>query len=92
MLRLVPAFPFWAVNLAPALLGVRLPVYVLATAVGIVPGTFVFASFGAGLGAIFDAGGEVSLRGVLTPEIVAGLVGLAVLALLPVAVKRLKRA
>jgi uncharacterized membrane protein YdjX (TVP38/TMEM64 family) len=92
VLRLVPAFPFWAVNLAPALLGVRLPVYVLATAVGIVPGTFVFASFGAGLGAIFDAGGEVSLRGVLTPEIVAGLVGLAVLALLPVAVKRLKRA
>jgi uncharacterized membrane protein YdjX (TVP38/TMEM64 family) len=48
VLRLVPAFPFWAVNLAPALLGVRLPVYVLATAVGIVPGTFVFASFGAG--------------------------------------------
>ena len=92
VLRLVPAFPFWTVNLAPALLGVRLPVYVLATAVGIVPGTFVFASFGAGLGAIFDAGGEVSLRGVLTPEIVAGLVGLAVLALLPVAVKRLKRA
>ena len=37
VLRLVPAFPFWTVNLAPALLGVRLPVYVLATAVGIAP-------------------------------------------------------
>jgi uncharacterized membrane protein YdjX (TVP38/TMEM64 family) len=90
VLRLVPAFPFWAVNLAPALLGVPLSTYVLATAIGIVPGTFVFASFGAGLGAIFDAGGEVSLRGILTPQIIAALVGLAVLALVPVAIKKWK--
>lgn len=90
VLRLVPAFPFWVVNLAPALLGVKLSTYVVATAIGIIPGTFVFATFGAGLGAIFDAGGEVSLSAVLTPQIVAGLVGLAVLALIPVAVKKFK--
>jgi uncharacterized membrane protein YdjX (TVP38/TMEM64 family) len=89
-LRLVLAFPFWVVNLVPALLGVRLSTFVLATAVGIVPGTFVFATFGAGLGTIFDAGGEVSLGRILTPEIVAGLIGLAVLALIPVALKKLK--
>lgn len=90
VLRLVPAFPFWVVNLVPALLGVRLATFVLGTAIGIIPGTFVFATFGAGLGGIFDAGGEVSLKAVLTPEIIAGLIGLAVLALTPIALKQLK--
>lgn len=54
-LRLVPAFPFWLVNLAPALLGMKLPVFVLGTAVGIVPGTFAFAFLGAGLDSIIVA-------------------------------------
>lgn len=89
-LRLVPAFPFWAVNLVPALLGVRLSTYVVATAVGIIPGSFVFAAFGAGLGGAFDAGGDVDLGAVLTPEIIAGLAGLAVLALVPAAIRKLK--
>ena len=90
VLRLVPAFPFWVVNLVPALLGVKLSTYVLGTAIGIIPGTFVFATFGAGLGSVFDQGGEVSVKAILTPEIIAGLVGLAVLALVPVVVKKLR--
>ncbi len=48
-LRLVPAFPFWFMNLAPALLGVRLRDFVIATALGIIPGTLAFAFIGAGL-------------------------------------------
>jgi uncharacterized membrane protein YdjX (TVP38/TMEM64 family) len=48
-LRLVPAFPFWLVNIAPALLGMDLRRYVLATLFGIIPGTFAFAFLGAGL-------------------------------------------
>ena len=56
----------------------------------IIPGTFVFATFGAGLGSVFDQGGEVSVKAILTPEIIAGLVGLAVLALVPVVVKKLR--
>ena len=51
-LRLVPAFPFWLVNIAPALANVRLRSFVSATALGIVPGTFAFASVGAGLDSI----------------------------------------
>lgn len=90
VLRLVPAFPFWVVNLVPALLGVRLRTYVFGTLVGIIPGTFVFATFGAGLGGIFDAGGDVSLKAVLTPEIIGGLLGLSVLALVPVVLKKIK--
>src|SRR5260370_9098079 len=41
VLRLVPIFPFWLINLVPALVGVRLPTYMLATLLCIVPGTFV---------------------------------------------------
>jgi uncharacterized membrane protein YdjX (TVP38/TMEM64 family) len=51
-LRLVPAFPFWAVNLAPALLGVRVRTYVIGTLIGIIPGTLAIASVGAGLDAV----------------------------------------
>jgi len=48
-LRLVPLFPFWLVNLVAAPLGVGLAPFVAATALGIVPATFAYAFFGAGL-------------------------------------------
>ena len=54
-LRLVPAFPFWLVNLAPALLGVPLRTYVLGTFFGIIPGTMAFSFAGAGLGSVIEA-------------------------------------
>jgi uncharacterized membrane protein YdjX (TVP38/TMEM64 family) len=89
-LRLVPAFPFFVVNLAPAFLGVKLSTYVAATLIGIVPGAFVFASVGAGFESVIAQGGELSARGVLTPQVITALVGLAVLALIPVMVRRLR--
>jgi uncharacterized membrane protein YdjX (TVP38/TMEM64 family) len=50
LVRLLPLFPFNAVNFGCGLTGIRLRDYVLATAIGIVPGTFVyqflFAKFG----------------------------------------------
>jgi uncharacterized membrane protein YdjX (TVP38/TMEM64 family) len=54
-LRLVPAFPFWFVNIAPAVLGVPLGTFVLGTVAGIVPATFAFASAGAGLDSVIMA-------------------------------------
>lgn len=89
-LRLVPVVPFFVANLAPAFLGVPLRTYVSATLVGIIPGTFVYASFGAGLGAIFDRGESFSVSAVLTPEILTGLVGLGVIALIPAAYKKIR--
>jgi uncharacterized membrane protein YdjX (TVP38/TMEM64 family) len=90
-LRLVPVFPFFAVNLIPAFLGVRLRTFVWTTFLGIIPGGFVYTSFGAGLGAIFDRGeGSITPGDVITPEIIAGMVGLAVLSLLPIAYKTLR--
>ena len=87
VLRLIPAFPFFLINIVPALLGVRLGTYALGTFLGIIPGTFVFSSIGAGLGSVFDMGGEFTLMGALTPEVIAALAGLSVLSLLPVAFK-----
>ncbi|MEZ5667955.1 MAG: TVP38/TMEM64 family protein [Alphaproteobacteria bacterium] len=84
-LRLTPVFPFWIVNLAPALLQVPLRTYVIATALGIVPGTFVFASFGAGLGNLLAAGDDISVGDVLSLEVILGLSALALLALAPIA-------
>lgn len=88
VLRLVPLFPFFVVNLAPAFLGMRLWSFVGATLIGIAPATFVFASVGAGLGSVLQSDEEISLAGVMTPEIVTALAGLALLALIPVGLRR----
>lgn len=85
VLRLVPLFPFWLVNLVPAFLGVKLATFALATLVGIIPGSFVYASVGAGLGAVFEMGGTPDLGLVFQPRVLLPLMGLAALALLPVA-------
>jgi uncharacterized membrane protein YdjX (TVP38/TMEM64 family) len=90
VLRLVPIFPFFLVNLVPAFLDVPLRIYVLATAIGIIPATFVFASVGSGLGAVFDEGRTPDLGLIFTAPILLPILGLAVLALIPVVYRRLK--
>jgi uncharacterized membrane protein YdjX (TVP38/TMEM64 family) len=103
-LRLVPAFPFWLVNLASAFLDVRLRTFVAATFLGIIPATFAFAFFGSGLDSVLAAqqaaqagcvaqGGAAcavpfNIRQVLTPQLLAGLTALGVAALIPIAVRR----
>jgi len=54
-LRLVPVFPFFIVNLAPALLGVPLRTFVIGTFLGIIPGTLAFSFAGSGLGSVVEA-------------------------------------
>ncbi len=92
VLRLVPLFPFFVVNLAPAFLGVSLRSYVIATLFGIIPATFVFTLVGNGLGAVFDAGGTPDLGIIFRPKILLPILGLALLALIPVAYKRIQGA
>jgi uncharacterized membrane protein YdjX (TVP38/TMEM64 family) len=88
VLRLVPLFPFFVVNLAAAFLGAPLRHFAAATLIGIVPGTLVFAAVGNGLGAVFDAGTEPDLSIMLSPPVMGPLVALALLALVPVAYRR----
>jgi uncharacterized membrane protein YdjX (TVP38/TMEM64 family) len=85
VLRLMFILPFWLVNLVPALVGVRLRTYVLATFLGIIPGTFVYASFGNGLNSVVK---EPGLGVLLQMSVLGPIVGLAVLALIPVVYKR----
>lgn len=84
-LRLVPVFPFWLVNLAAALFGMRLLPYVAATTVGILPATFVFAYIGEGLQTSLEAEQPASLR------LFVALVLLGLMALTFAAVRRWRR-
>jgi uncharacterized membrane protein YdjX (TVP38/TMEM64 family) len=88
VLRLVPLFPFFLVNLVPAFVGVPLTTYVVTTFFGIIPGTAVFSLAGAGLGSVLDQGGAITPGSILTPEIIAGLVGLAVLSLAAIPIRK----
>jgi uncharacterized membrane protein YdjX (TVP38/TMEM64 family) len=105
-LRLVPAFPFFLVNLAAALVAVPLRTFIAATAIGIVPATFAFSLAGAGLDSVIaaqaasfqacvaagrsDCHAQFDPVQVLTPQLGAALVALGVIALVPVVVKRLR--
>ncbi len=84
-LRLLPVMPFWLVNLAPPLLGMRLAPYATATLLGIIPIIIVFASLGAGFGDALAAGHQPDLWILLSPHIILPLTAMSVLSLLPVA-------
>ncbi len=102
-LRLVPAFPFFLVNLVPALAGVGLVPFVAATTLGVIPAALVFSLAGTGLDSVIMAqknlyqqcvasGGSdchmsFDATDVLTPQLMAALLALGLLALLPVVVK-----
>lgn len=88
-LRLVPLFPFWLVNLAPAFFGVPLFTYAWTTFVGIIPGAFVYTQAGTGLGAILDSGEKFTLKGLFNPDVKIALVALGIFALLPVIIKKI---
>jgi uncharacterized membrane protein YdjX (TVP38/TMEM64 family) len=105
-LRMVPA-PSWMVSSAAAVMGVQFWTFVVATALGRAPGSFVFALFGSGLDTVID-GQEIAYRNcvesgvldcridfdpssVLTTTIVAAFIGLGLLALAPVVARRLWR-
>jgi uncharacterized membrane protein YdjX (TVP38/TMEM64 family) len=103
-LRLVPVAPFWLVNLAAALLGVATPVFVAATAIGILPATFTFATLGSGLDSVIaaqeaanagcvgvDCGLRLDPHALVTPKVAAGLAALGALSLLPVGLRRWRR-
>ena len=90
VLRLIPLFPFWLVNLAPAFLGVPLRTYAIGTFFGIMPGTLVFAWVGSGLDEIFARGETPDAGIIFAPEILGPILALVALALLPVVYKKWK--
>ena len=89
-LRLIPLFPFWLVNIVPALLNVRLRTYIIATFFGIIPGVLVYVSVGNGLDTLFQTGQTPDLGIIFKPAILLPLLGLAILSLIPVIFKKWK--
>lgn len=87
IIRLVPLVPFFVANLIPAVMQVPLSRYVVSTFFGIMPGTFVFTSVGAGLGEVFARGETPDLGIIFEPHVIGPLLGLAALSLLPAFVK-----
>jgi uncharacterized membrane protein YdjX (TVP38/TMEM64 family) len=103
-LRLVPAFPFFLVNLVPAFAGVRLGPFVAATALGVIPAALVYAFAGTGLDSVIAAQKHTyqdclaaghadchltfDAKDILTPQLLGALVALGLLALVPVVVRR----
>lgn len=80
-LRLVPLFPFWLVNLVPAVTGISLSTYTITTFLGIIPGSFVFANLGQSLNRIH------SLDTLFSTDIIIALSLLGLLALAPLVFK-----
>ena len=81
-LRLIPAFPFFLVNLVSGLTSVNLGTYILATSIGIIPGCFVFAFAGKQLGAI-NSLGEIA-----SPPVLMALTLLGLLTLMPIVYRK----
>ena len=83
-LRFIPIFPFWLINLMAGFTTVPLRTFVITTALGIIPGSFVYAYIG-------HAGQAVFEKGIFTPEILIALLLLAVISMLPVIIKKVRR-
>ena len=87
-IRLLPVFPFWIINLAAAVAGIRLAVFVPATFLGIAPASFILSSIGAGVGSILAEGKTPDLSVLFSARILLPLLGLAALSLLPALLRR----
>lgn len=89
-LRLIPAAPFWVVNIVPALLGMRLNHYVAATFIGIAPGTVIYVWVARSFDILLSRGQTPDLSVLREPAVITPLFALGVLSLLPALLQRLK--
>lgn len=90
LIRLVPAVPFFLANLIPSFLEVPLHRFVISTFLGIIPGSVVYTSVGAGLGEVFARGETPNLGIIFEPQIILPIIGLCVLAALPIVINAIR--
>jgi len=101
-LRLTPVFPFWLVNIAPAIFKMPLSSYALATFAGIIPGTFAFTFIGSGLDSVIAAqeaadpgcaaagACHIDVSALVTPQLLIAFFALGIVSLIPVVLKKLR--
>ena len=83
-LRFMPIFPFWLVNLAPAILGVRFRIFFLTTAFGIFPGTFIIAGIGQKLRLISEPSLDFINELTSDPQFILLFLALSFITILPI--------
>jgi len=86
-LRLIPAAPICLVNLAAGFVRMPLAPYALATVIGVIPSTFLYASVGAGLDSLFETVEPAALMSVIRSELALPALGILALAALPLGVR-----
>ena len=89
-LRLIPVMPFWLANLALGFIDIPLGTFVLATFLGILPVSLIYAGLGSGLDHMFSHHQRPDLHLVMHTNILVPLVGLAILSLAPIAWRRFR--
>ena len=92
-LRFFPIFPFWMVNLAPAILGVKFRTFFFTTGLGIIPGTFIIAGIGEKMRIISAPRAELFYELISNSQFIFLSLVLSAITLCPVVVKlvRLKK-
>lgn len=72
MLRLVPVFPFWIINLVMALTPMKARTFYLVSQIGMLPGALVYVNAGTQIAAIENVGG------IFSPQLIGAFVLLAI--------------
>lgn len=95
ILRIAPIFPFFVINIAPALFDIKTRDYVLATFLGIIPGVYAYTWLGEGVGSVLEAakasGAAPSVGDLVTPQITIAFIAIAVVSAIPVVIKRFRK-
>jgi uncharacterized membrane protein YdjX (TVP38/TMEM64 family) len=82
VVRIIPVFPFFLINIIAGLTQVSFRTFAWTTALGIIPSTLIYTFAGCQLSAI------TSVRDILSPHLFAALIFLGLLALIPVLIKK----
>ena len=87
-IRFFPVFPFWFVNIAPAILGVRFFPYLVTTFFGIMPGTLSIIMIGSGVEDIVNQKDDLNLNIFEQKKFMIGLLILSLISILPIFLKK----
>jgi uncharacterized membrane protein YdjX (TVP38/TMEM64 family) len=90
-LRLVPVFPFFVINVVPALVNIPLRIYIASTFLGIIPGALVYVSVGSGLNHLFAMNQSPNMSIIFEWNILLPILALSILSLVPLIYKKYRR-
>jgi len=88
LLRIVPIAPFFLVNASAGLTRIRPGPYHLASIIGLIPTTLIYAALGNGIGSLVEAQSLMGSASLLRMEVAGPLAALAVLLVSGLAVKK----